>query len=58
MGEGLPAGNGIGRDWVTGWRKRLFFFFFSFAVSLARGEMGPCEAVMFCEGYRPVLVPV
>lgn len=57
MGEGLPAGNGIGRDWVTGWRKRLFFFF-SFAVSLARGEMGPCEAVMFCGGYRPVLVPV
>jgi len=57
VGEGLPAGNGIGRDWVTGWRKRLFFFF-SFAVSLARGEMGPCEAVMFCGGYRPVLVPV
>ena len=36
-GEGLSAGNGWGKEWVFGWGKSLFFFFFvSLAFSLAR----------------------
>jgi len=43
---------GMGREWVIGWRKRLFF-----SLSLFHWR-GLCEAVMFYGGLSSCTVPV